>query len=107
MAKRSEEVQTDIPLKIKYYDKKDFRKLKVMKRNEFISNSIHVVCIRKGGSNGQILRQSQGSISKVKCFCWPKMDISSLLHSKCSKWNSNSSIQDESNLFWPVYFSRS
>jgi len=29
----------------------------------------------------EILRKLQGSISKVKCFCWPKIDITSLLHS--------------------------
>ena len=31
----------------------------------------------------KILGKSQSSISKVKCFCLPKVDISSLLHSKC------------------------
>ena len=25
----------------------------------------------------------QGSISNVKCFCWPKIDITSLFYSKC------------------------
>ena len=31
----------------------------------------------------KILRKSQASISKTKCFYWSKIDISSLLHSKC------------------------
>ena len=43
--------------------------------------------IRKWGSNGQnhkkILRKSRDSISRFECFYWPKIDISSLLHSKC------------------------
>ena len=25
------------------------------------------------------------TISKTKCFCWPKIDVSSLLNSKCLK----------------------
>ena len=58
--------------------------------------------IRKWGSNRQnlkkIVRKSRGSISKIKCFYRPKIGISSLLHSKCQRWNSNSSysINNES-----------
>ena len=52
--------------------------------------------IRKWDSNGQnlkkILRKSQGWVSKFKCFCWPKIDIASLLHSKCWRWNWISSM---------------
>ena len=51
-------------------------------------------CIRKWGSNRQnlkkIIRKSRGSISKIKCFYRPKIGISSLLHSKSQRWNSNS-----------------
>ena len=31
----------------------------------------------------KIVRKSQGSVSKIKCLSWPKLDITSLLHSKC------------------------
>ena len=48
---------------------------------------IRKMFIRKWGSNGQylktILRKSRGSISKIQYFCWPKIDVSFLLHSKC------------------------
>ena len=34
------------------------------------------------GKSMKILGKSQVSTSKVRCFCWPKMDITSLLKSK-------------------------
>ena len=43
--------------------------------------------IRKWGSNCQnlkkIVRKSRVSIFNIKCFYWPKIDSSLLLHSKC------------------------
>ena len=44
------------------------------------------VCKKMRLKMAKILRKSQDSVSKIKYFCWPKIDIASLLHSKCVKY---------------------
>ena len=58
-----------------------------IRRHDIHAFFIRKKFIRQYGSSRKslmkIVRKSRGSISKIKCFYRPNIDISSLLHSKC------------------------
>ena len=48
----------------------------------FYKKKVYKKMILKSSKFKKILRRSRGSISNIKLFYWPKIYISSLLHSK-------------------------